>query len=82
MSNVIAADAWPSIFWTALTFAPADTARLAAVWRKSCGVVRGTLEDLVRQTLQDFDTAIQKGDLAQLRAITCGKTRDVFGNSP
>jgi hypothetical protein len=24
--------------WTALTFAPADTAKLAAVWRSSCGV--------------------------------------------
>ena len=42
MSNVIAADAWPSIFWTALTFAPADTARLAALWRRPYGVVRGT----------------------------------------
>ena len=41
MSNVIAALAWPSIFWTALTFAPADTARLAAVCRRSCGVARG-----------------------------------------
>src|ERR1700722_1552163 len=31
MSSVIGALACPSIFWTALTFAPADTARLAAV---------------------------------------------------
>lgn len=31
-------------------------------------------EDLVRTTIQDFDTAIQKGDLAALRGITCGDT--------
>ena len=42
MSSVIAPEAWPSIFWTALTFAPADTARLAAVCRRSGGVVRET----------------------------------------
>jgi predicted secreted acid phosphatase len=31
-------------------------------------------EDQVRSTIQDFDTAIQKGDLATLRSITCGDT--------
>lgn len=36
MSNVIAADLWPSIFRTALTLEPADTDRLAAVCRRSC----------------------------------------------
>jgi hypothetical protein len=41
MSNVIAAEACPSIFCTALMLAPALTARLAAVCRRSCGVVRG-----------------------------------------
>jgi NHL repeat len=40
MSRVMAADACPSIRCTAFTFAPADTARLAAVCRRSCGVVR------------------------------------------
>ena len=39
-------------------------------------------EDLVRQTIQDFDVAIQKGDLAQLRTITCGRTRDDYVNYP
>ena len=39
-------------------------------------------EDLVRQTIQDFDTAIQKGDLAELRAITCGTTHDIYANYP
>jgi hypothetical protein len=42
MSSVIDAEAWPSIFCTAFTFAPADTASDAAVCRRSCGVVRGT----------------------------------------
>ncbi len=31
-------------------------------------------EDQVRTAIQDFDTAIQKGDLAALRSITCGET--------
>ena len=31
-------------------------------------------EDLVRTTIQNFDTAIQTGDLAVLRTITCGET--------
>lgn len=31
-------------------------------------------EDDVRTTIQNFDTAIQKGDLATLRSITCGET--------
>src|SRR5207247_5507346 len=33
-----AAEAWPSIRWTAFTLAPAETARLAAVCLSSCGV--------------------------------------------
>ena len=35
-------------------------------------------EDLVRNTIQNFDTAIQKGDLATLRSITCGETADGY----
>ena len=35
MSKVIAVGLWPSIFWTALTFAPAKTDKLAAVCRRS-----------------------------------------------
>jgi hypothetical protein len=33
---------------------------------------------LVRNTIQNFDTAIQKGDLATLRTITCGVTADSY----
>jgi hypothetical protein len=34
--------------------------------------------DRVRTTIQNFDTAIQKGDLATLRSITCGETADSY----
>ena len=32
----------------------------------------------MRTTIQNFDTAIQKGDLATLRSITCGETADSY----
>jgi hypothetical protein len=35
-------------------------------------------EDMVKQTIQNFDVAVQKGDLATLRSITCGATRDNY----
>ncbi|SEP73526.1 hypothetical protein SAMN04488583_0886 [Mycobacterium sp. 88mf] len=37
-------------------------------------------EDDVRATIQNFDSAIQRGDLAALRSITCGTTRDNYVN--
>lgn len=39
-------------------------------------------QDQVRQTIQDFDTAVQKGDLAELRSITCGDIRDNYVKMP
>ncbi|HZQ30776.1 MAG TPA: DUF4878 domain-containing protein [Mycobacterium sp.] len=39
-------------------------------------------QDQVRQAIQDFDTAVQKGDLAQLRSITCGDIRDNYLKMP
>lgn len=35
-------------------------------------------EDQVRQTIQNFDIAVQRGDLTALRGITCGTTRDGY----
>ncbi len=35
-------------------------------------------EDRVRATIENFDIAIQKGDLATLRDITCGATRESY----
>lgn len=37
-------------------------------------------EDRVRETIRNFDAAIQNGDLATLRSITCGSTRDNYVN--
>lgn len=35
-------------------------------------------EDQVRETIQSFDTAIQNGDLAKLRSVTCGATAESY----
>jgi hypothetical protein len=37
-------------------------------------------EDKVRATIENFDAAVQSGDLATLRSITCGSTRDNYVN--
>ncbi|MGH3967634.1 MAG: hypothetical protein ACRDTV_05835 [Mycobacterium sp.] len=37
-------------------------------------------EDQVRSTIQSFDIAVQTGDLAALRGITCGDIRDGYVN--
>lgn len=39
---------------------------------------KASQEDKVRSTIQNFDVAIQNGDLATLRSITCGATRDSY----
>jgi hypothetical protein len=39
---------------------------------------RASQEEQVRATIQNFDIAIQNGDLATLRTITCGTTRDNY----
>jgi hypothetical protein len=41
---------------------------------------KASQEDRVRSTIQNFDIAIQNGDLATLRSITCGATRDSYVN--
>lgn len=37
-------------------------------------------EDQVRHTIQNFDVAVQRGDLTTLRTITCGTTRDGYAD--
>jgi hypothetical protein len=37
-------------------------------------------EERVRSTIKNFDVAVQNGDLATLRSITCGTTRDSYVN--
>ncbi|OBK21609.1 hypothetical protein A5634_09855 [Mycobacterium asiaticum] len=39
---------------------------------------KASQEDRVRQTIQNFDVAVQRGDLTALRTITCGTTRDGY----
>ena len=39
---------------------------------------KASQQDLVRSTIHSFDGAIQKGDLATLRSITCGATADSY----
>jgi hypothetical protein len=41
---------------------------------------KASQEDQVRSTIQSFDIAVQNGDLAKLRGITCGETRDGYLN--
>src|SRR6476659_2613852 len=35
-------------------------------------------EEMVRSTIENYDAALEKGDLATLRSITCGPTRDSY----
>lgn len=39
---------------------------------------RASQEDQVRTTIQNFDIALQNGDLAALRSMTCGSFRDDY----
>jgi hypothetical protein len=52
------------------------------VWFTHRASPKVSQEDQVRQTIQDFDAAIQSGDLAKLRGITCGSLRDSYVNYP
>jgi hypothetical protein len=58
----------------------AAVAVFGTVWLTHTSSPKVSQEDQVRQTIHDFDNAIQKGDLAQLRGITCGTTRDSYVN--
>ena len=58
----------------------AAVAVFGTVWLTHTSSPQVSQEDQVRQTIHDFDNAIQKGDLAQLRSITCGTTRDSYVN--
>ena len=48
--------------------------------RPYIGSSKVTQEDMVRSAITTFDTAGQKGDLATLRSVTCGQTRDNYVN--
>lgn len=56
----------------------AAIAVLGTVWLTRGNTPKASQEDQVRATIHDFDTAVQKGDLAALRSITCGAARDGY----
>lgn len=56
----------------------AAVAILATVLLTGNNEPQATQEDMVRATIQSFDTAIQTGDLATLRTVTCGDTADSY----
>ena len=53
---------------------------LATVIFRHSSAARASQQDRVRTTIQTFDNAIRQGDLATLRSITCGQTRDNYVN--
>ncbi|HUO39610.1 MAG TPA: DUF4878 domain-containing protein, partial [Mycobacterium sp.] len=58
----------------------AAVAIMGTVWLTPKAAPPPSPEDLVRDTIANFDVAVQKGDLATLRSITCGTTRESFVN--
>jgi hypothetical protein len=56
----------------------AAVAILGTVWLTRNSAPKVSQEDLVKETIQNFDVAVQKGDLPALRSITCGTTRDNY----
>jgi hypothetical protein len=58
----------------------AAVAIMGTVWLTQKAAPRVSQEDMVRLTIQNFDVAVQKGDLAALRGLTCGTTRDSYVN--
>ncbi len=54
---------------------------LGTVWlTRSNKKPKASQEEQVRSTIQSFDVAVQNGDLAKLRSITCGDIRDGYLN--
>ncbi|MUM15418.1 DUF4878 domain-containing protein [Mycobacterium sp. CBMA271] len=55
---------------------------LAAVVISRSSTPKASQEELVRNSIQSYDNAIQTGNLAALRTITCGETRDGYVRYP
>jgi hypothetical protein len=51
---------------------------LGAVWLTRHRGPKVSQQDLVRDSIENFDAAVQNGDLATLRSITCGSFRDRY----
>jgi len=53
---------------------------LGLILLKKADSAKASRENMVRSTIKTFDTAVQNGDLATLRSVTCGQTRDNYVN--
>ena len=53
---------------------------LGLILLKKADSAKAARENMVRSTIQTFDTAVRNGDLATLRSVTCGQTRDNYVN--
>jgi hypothetical protein len=53
---------------------------LGVVLMKRSETAKASKENAVRATIENFDTAVRNGDLATLRTITCGQTRDTYAS--
>lgn len=51
---------------------------LGLVLVKRSEAAKASRENAVRSTIESFDAAVRNGDLATLRAITCGQTRETY----
>ncbi len=46
------------------------------LWQR--GAAKASRENMVRSTIETFDSAVRDGDLATLRTVTCGETRQSY----
>ena len=63
---------------TVIVLALAAIAILGTVLLTRGKHAKASQEDLVRQTIQSYDVAVQRGDLTALRTMTCGTARDGY----
>ncbi len=63
-----------------IILALAVIAVLGTLWLTRGSRPKVSQEDRVRSTIENFDIAVQNGDLATLRTITCGSARDGYVN--
>jgi hypothetical protein len=53
---------------------------LGLILLKKADSAKAARENMVRSTIQTFDTAVRNGDLTTLRSVTCGQTQDNYVN--
>ncbi|MBS9532518.1 hypothetical protein KIH27_02830 [Mycobacterium sp. M1] len=63
-----------------IILALAVVAVLGTLWLTRDSRAQASQEERVRDTVQSFDVAVQNGDLASLRSLTCGDIRDRYDN--